>query len=39
MEEEAGQGMRHGSRAVRIQRTVDDLETESEEDNKRDRNG
>lgn len=39
MEEETGQGMRHGSRAVRIQRTVDDLETESEEDNKRDRYG
>jgi hypothetical protein len=37
MEDDTGQGMRHGSRAVRIQRTVDDLETESEEDSKRDR--
>jgi hypothetical protein len=39
MEEETGQGMRHGSRAVRRPRTVDDLEAESEEDNKRDRYG
>jgi hypothetical protein len=39
MEEETGQGMRHGSHAVRIRRRGDDLETESEEDNKRDRNG
>jgi hypothetical protein len=39
MEEETGQGMRHGSHAVRIRRRGDDLETESEEDNERDRNG
>ena len=43
MEEETGQGRRHGGREVRRQRTVgdleDDLEPESEEDNKRDRYG
>lgn len=39
IEEETGQGMGRDSRAVRRQRTVDDSEMESEEDNKRDRYG
>jgi len=39
MEDEPRQGMRHGSRAVKIETTVDDLETESEEDKNRDRYG
>lgn len=39
VEEETGQGMAHDRRTVRIQKTVDELELESKEDNKRDRRG